>query len=456
MNNRLSRRNERSSDNTYQRKSSQEVAPENPVPGVVDSSRLGRWRLPLMIFLLGNLLLLGCFWALPTHWSLKADAAMATGRLTEAGHYYRSIESLRPRSPVAALGQARIARLNGDPSLARALLVTAQARGASAGQLSVEKKLLKIQSGAAAAMVERFPSMLIQHPEYGADIFCAYARGFARLGLHEQSLGYASHWMEQMPSDPNAALLKAEALEALDNLQLAEQHYEKAISINPKLLPARRGLATLKLALDKPSEALPLFQSVVADGEGDIDCVLLLAKTEVAMGHNEEAIRLLCDLIDADPGSFAARHFLATRYVEVGRSSDAVDTLLPILPQFPDDVSIHYLLANAYSDLNQTERAGHHTERHLEGRKRLNELDAMARQLGGNEGQNGVSNDQVRAVIEGYLRYQWDLAEPWLVSALDEIPDQQWVYELMSEFCKKRSDLRRAREFRVAATARAK
>jgi len=351
---------------------------------------------------------------------------------------------------MAALGLSRAARCAGDPSRARALLSIAQSRGATSSQTNLERDLLKIQSGGSAAMIDQLTSMLVESPEYGGEILEAFAVGFETLGSPDVAIQYIDDWLSVAPTEARALQHKAELLATLGQVDEAEKTFDAALRFDASLVRARRGLARLKLEAGKNDEALTLFDAAIASNSADIDSRLLRCSTLLALRRDEEAMKSLRAILDLDKFNFAARHSLASKLAEHGKPREVVAMIQPLMAEFPDDVSLNYLLASAFTELGEATKAEGFLEKHLEGRKQLDQLGRLKQQLKTNQS----DGEGILKLALGYLMYRWDESEPWLVRAIAELPDSPAPFRAMASFQRKKGNIRRANELSKAAAAK--
>jgi len=372
------------------------------------------------------------------------------GQYQEAEQYFQRLAQWQPRSVVPIIGQAQVARYMRDPSRARALLSIAQSRGATWEETQLELKLLQIQGGGSVDMLDQLPSMLIESPEFGAEILEAFAIGFETLGTPERAVPYVDKWVEGAPRDMRALQHKAELLATLGQKKEAELIFMTVMRQDPKSIRACRGLSRLKLESGKSEEALAFFDVLIKADPNDIDSRLLRCGTLLGLRRDDEAITELREILLTDRFNFSARHALASKLAERGQHQDVIALIEPLMTDFPDDVSLNYLLASSYTEQGQTETADVHLQRHLEGRKQLDELERLERELK----PDAADGEAYLRIANGYLNYKWDEAESWLVKSIIKMPDSPVPFLAMASFQRKKGDVERADEFIKAATAK--
>ncbi len=411
------------------------------------SKRERHWRLPLMLGALAILVVVGVAWGLPSYWMLQAERAIESGRFDDAAWYFERADQWQWRSAKASLGQARVARFTGEPARARALLSLADSRGATPQQTALERKLLTIQGGGGPAIVDELPRMLVEMPEHGGEILEAFSRGFESVGMPDQAKVYVDSWIDAAPGDARALLHKAELLATLGEMEEAELYFHRALERDPTIARARHGLARLSLELNKNEQALALYDEIIAADPGDLDSRLLRCSCLFDLRRTDEAIEGLRAVLEIDEFNFAARHSLASNFAEQGKHDQVIELIGPLMKDFPHDVSLNYLLATAHTELGNVALADEHMQRHLDGRAQLDELGRLKKRLR----QHQTDGRAMLELATGYLKYQWDESETWLVKAINALPNSPQAYRAMAEFQSKKGDVRRAKEYAKAA-----
>lgn len=99
---------------------------------------------------------------------------------------------------------------------------------------------------------------------------------------HNQALATFNKMSSLQPTSPQGPLRAADVLVAMNNNEAALQSLKRALSIQPNLLPAQRGIIALELAAKRPKEALAVARAVQKQRpdeavghalEGDIEAI---------------------------------------------------------------------------------------------------------------------------------------------------------------------------------------
>ena len=138
-----------------------------------------------------------------------------------------------------------------------------------------------------------------------------------------------------------------------DELEKAEDAYRAAIAKLPNFRKALNNLARVYLMQDRPVEAMQMFQSLVRDGQGDAQsllllghCLLLQDKAVQAEGAYRHSLILAPDESDAMRG-------LIKSLIEQQRNTEVLSLTRELQSQFPYDAVLWNLRANAHVSLDQ-------------------------------------------------------------------------------------------------------
>jgi tetratricopeptide (TPR) repeat protein len=85
-------------------------------------------------------------------------------------------------------------------------------------------------------------------------------------------------------------------------IDLAERYYLRAISLDPKYNEALYGLSVLYIfELDRPFDAEPLLERLIARSRNNYDAVFLLARVKILKGEIDEAVDLYSKIEEKAP-----------------------------------------------------------------------------------------------------------------------------------------------------------
>lgn len=157
---------------------------------------------------------------------------------------------------------------------------------------------------------------------------------------------------------------------------------QRAVALNPKLIPAHLFLGSSYLALGQPEQAIAPLRRVIAARPGEVEHRRMLAEAYAATGKSREAVGVLREITELAPkmagGWYALGHaynavtqdalstfesepanspwrqlLLADAFASNGRLTDAFALYRSSLDQLPGMVSIHDSIARIY------EQSGH-------------------------------------------------------------------------------------------------
>ncbi|WDQ17976.1 tetratricopeptide repeat protein [Rhodopirellula sp. P2] len=388
----------------------------------------------------------GLYWGLPAYWVYRGEDALKAGRFAEADQYFEQASPWPSQRKASILGRVKVARFSGNPSRALALLTTAQSRGASSAQLEFERALLNIQSGNNASTSDA-PQLLVRFPERGSEIMEAVVNRDVQQGQNEQALQHVNDWIQAAPSNARAISYKAELLATSGDMDEAEALFRAAVRQDPQLRRARHGLAKLLKYVGKYQQAVDQFEIEMEREPDNVSLRLLRCDALLQMQQSDQAIEGLLEVLELDQLNFPARHTLASQLAKRGEHARVIEVLTPLRDEFADDASINYLLASAYSEQGDPKRSEQHMQQYLDGRKRLDELAMLTQSL------SSESPDQATLLLiaNDYLKYQWDVAEPWIVRAIQNFPASREPYSAMATFQRKKGDVETAAQYEQAA-----
>jgi tetratricopeptide (TPR) repeat protein len=127
----------------------------------------------------------------------------------------------------------------------------------------------------------------------------------------------------------------------------AEQHYRRAIALNPSSEGAHRSYAVMLAALSRGVEADREAQRAL-----ELDPLCLVVNTSAAwiqylIGDFEAAIERCRHVVDMSSHFMTARRLLGAAYLEAGRNRDAIAALEEGLAIASDDILLRAWLAHA-------------------------------------------------------------------------------------------------------------
>jgi tetratricopeptide (TPR) repeat protein len=178
-------------------------------------------------------------------------------------------------------------------------------------------------------------------------------------------------------------------------LDAAETAYRAAIAKLPRFRGALNNLARVYLMQDKPKAAMEMFQSLVSDGQGDADallllghCLLMLEKPVQAEGAYRQSLVLAPDHSNAMRG-------LIKCLIEQQRNPEVLALTRELQKIFPLDVELWNLRANAHLALNQYTQA-------IQSLESARALDASSPGMLATLGDLYLNREQPREAVAAY------------------------------------------------------
>lgn len=189
----------------------------------------------------------------------------------------------------------------------------------------------------------------------------------ARLGAYENAIRLASQVSDYTP----AIWRQGQWLMDQGKLDAAASKFQNAISREPSTVAAIVGLARVRIAQDRPEEAIVLLEDIRNRGGNHPYLTFLLGTAHQRAGHQSVASSFLIGTIPGQPKwddpwsdqmrsmqrGFAASLNRATGMIADGDLQGALTVLLSISKSYPRDPAVHNNLATVYIQLGQHHKA---------------------------------------------------------------------------------------------------
>ena len=155
------------------------------------------------------------------------------------------------------------------------------------------------------------------------------------------------------------------ALSIGKNYNLAEEHFEKAISSNPKLFEAYYFYARDCLAQGKLAKSGQLFEKAIEVRPDDYQAPLLLRQVLIGMGASRnvadqalrKALKIVEKHIELNPDDARAHYLGACALMETGEKKKALQWANRAMAIDPEEPAILYNVACVYSIAGEVEAA---------------------------------------------------------------------------------------------------
>ncbi|MEM9825470.1 MAG: tetratricopeptide repeat protein [Planctomycetota bacterium] len=360
----------------------------------------------------------------------QGDRALASRRLDVARRVYEKAYEFSDSGGIAALRMAQVSRVENDAQGTSDWLDRAQSEGADPEQIRLQKKLMEVQTGAAQRLLRRLDVYLDQAGDAAAQVYDAYAMGFAAKQNSVAAGRIIDQWLKADPDSALARLRRGQTLMQRGDVATAKETFAEAVKRDPNLLDAHLGLVQAAMADEEPQTALRHIRIASAALPENFRVRLMYADLLTQSRQFAAAASQLEWLRRQQPDHFAVTYSLARYYVDHGKPEKAIEVLGEMTERLPDDVALNYLLARAHEDAGNSEKSREYLDRHLAGRQQLDKLDLLR----GRAESGGASPVEKRTLALGYLPLQWDASERWLQECLSLQPNDPELHEAMSRF----------------------
>lgn len=206
---------------------------------------------------------------------------------------------------------------SGDVKSAEAYVLRAAKLNPTETRSRVALALSRAKPGGGDAALAEVETIAAEDSGAYADIVLVNA--YLRKGSFDKALHAVEGIEKKQPDKPYAANLRGRIQLLRNDAADARRSFERALSVDPKFVPAAANLAMLDLADGRPDAARKRFDGVLAADPKNVQAMVALAGLRArAGGSSEEVAGLLAKAVKAAPADAAPRlalvnHFLAQR-----------------------------------------------------------------------------------------------------------------------------------------------
>jgi tetratricopeptide (TPR) repeat protein len=154
-----------------------------------------------------------------------------------------------------------------------------------------------------------------------------------------------------------ADMLVGEALDEMKDPVGAQREFRAAIAANPKEPNVHFGLGYLLWTKGQQQEAAEQFQAELLNNSNHTQAMLYLADSRLQMNKPDEALPLLEKVIAQVPENGMAHRDLGVLYADRGENEKAISELERAIHIRPGDVNAHYRLARVYRAMGRKDEA---------------------------------------------------------------------------------------------------
>jgi len=363
----------------------------------------------------------------------QAQAAVKDGRQDEAKERLKLCLLVWPRSPEVHRLAARCARLRTDfPAAEEHLKRCMKLEGGASQQTQLEFLLMRAQTGEVDVVV----SELFYYVENDDPDSTLILETLARAFIHDLRYGPAynclSRWIEVEPTSAVAYHWRAWVLERINSAKAAFDDYERALALDPELVPVRLRLAEILLEERKPDLAAPHLERLRRRFPDRADVQARLGQCRFLQGRPEEARKLLESAVKEMPKDLPLLVHLAKLDLQESRPAEAEAWLRRALAADSADTEAQFTLASALQYQGRKAEAAEVLERYEKSKQILDRANQLLR-----EEAEHPSNDPGPAYEVGRLLLglgQERLGLTWLNRALMRDPRHKPTHQVLADF----------------------
>jgi len=174
------------------------------------------------------------------------------------------------------------------------------------------------------------------------------AGDLARAGLEFRNA------LQIQPKGADALALDAQLTERSGNFRAALSLYRAALDVEPDLVPARAGLASIYVAGGMPAKALALLEPGLAKSPNSVDLLVARAAARTALNDLSGARADAQRCLQLDPTNGRAVALLAGLYRSAKEFPAAIALVSNAVTHTPGSVELREILAQLYFDTRNT------------------------------------------------------------------------------------------------------
>jgi len=267
------------------------------------------------------------------------------GRAAEAVVSYRAAVAADPRAKDARYRLAQLLEHSGDPAGARTHYEWLARNESGTTRAFLTQVNIALQDGELELAIDAYRRAVEVEQGRRAEPWLRLARALGRADRHDEALESYHAFCERFPGDPRGALGTGRALLALGRLDVALDHADDAVRLDPDSVESWFLRARLLGHLDRTTEARAAYGKVLELRPSYRRALLNLAVLERQGGHAERAIELYRKILDEHPSYTPALFNLALTLAKTGREDEAAEVYSHVLETDPDHQAARLNLA---------------------------------------------------------------------------------------------------------------
>jgi tetratricopeptide (TPR) repeat protein len=365
-------------------------------------------------------------------WQAGRDA-LAGDRPAEARARLDRYLAFCPWDEEAHLLAARAARLTGDGATAEAHLNRClKLHGGATEPVQLEFLLLRVQAGevddVAPALIDAVEK---GHPESPL-ILETLGRAYMHRLRYRAAHACLSRWVELCPDVAKAYRWRGWVLERLNQPRPAAEDYNRALELEPDLIPVRLRLAEMLLEDSRAPEALPHLERLYRQAPDRPEVLARLGMCRYDQGQTDEARRLLEVAAVSLPDDPSLLIYLAKIDVDEGRGAAAEQRLRKALRADPSDTEARYRLVLALELQGRADEAAAAREEYKRYKGWVDRANKLLREVPDTPTAGAAEYTEIGELL---LRVGRDrLGVYWLEQALIRDPGYQPARRALAEY----------------------
>lgn len=141
----------------------------------------------------------------------------------------------------------------------------------------------------------------------------------------QRELKYAQENAAKSPQDPFSWSRLGDLYEQQKDYKEAAKDFKRAVDLDPTFVYARKHLGRVTLLLDKPQEAMVIFNQALKQAPKDQQPEILfyLSVASIQLKDKDKAVEYANRSLDLDPGNLRVHEWLGQLYMQLGKRKDA-------------------------------------------------------------------------------------------------------------------------------------
>ena len=338
---------------------------------------------------------------------------------------------------------ARAARLSGNLAVAEDHLNRSlQLQGGATQELQVEFLMYRVQAG---ELDEVAPALLDCVEGENADsaaILETLARAYMQRLRYKPAYACLTRWIELCPDTAKAYQWRGWVLERLNQAKAATDDYQRALDLDPALIPVRLRLAEMLLEDKRAPDAVTHLERLYRDAPDNPRVQAGLGICRFYQNQPAEARRLMESAVVHLPKDPSLLIHLARLDLDERRVDDAEKRLRQVLSADAADTEALYTLTSVLQLQGKPDKAAACLKEYEHAKERLDRANKLLVEVA--DSPDATAADY--AEVGGFLLEVGNERQGlyWLDRALEREPGHQGVHTALAAYYQKKGDSERA------------